>query len=261
MSILGSYNIFSRLMVGFVKSIEIFCITVSELIIWYEENSDKFSKYSLAFENFEEWAEAINKLIELQFVFTDNLTPDLAHEICQGENVEEVITHYYFDNNGLNMQAVIQRCKDSNCIREYRELYNQILNAYDKEDYLLACIGLFSLVDGLLAEYSGMVKETSFKTRLDRISNKLVCQIELNENDKKDICICEAFSRFDCSVFKKSDFSEDEPQIVNRHWDVHGRSRREHTKIDFLKVFLWLDAVVYLYDKSTQLKGMSEYSE
>ena len=43
--------------------------------------------------------------------------------------------------------------------------------------------------------------------------------------------------------------------MVNRHWDVHGRTHRKHTRIDFLKVLLWLDAVIYLHDKSIQLEG------
>ena len=257
MSDSGNYNIFKEL-TRFVKGFETFGNAIGKAITWYEENSDKISRYIVVFVEFGEWTVATNKLIEHQFVFTDNLTSDLAHEIYQGTNVEEVMTRYYFDNDGRNMKALIQRCKDSNYIREYRELYNQILNAYNREDYLLACIGLFSLVDGLLAECTGMIKQTGFRTRLDRISDKLADKVALNEIDKKTICIYDAFKKFDCSVFKKSDFSDDEPQTVNRHWDVHGRTHRKHTRIDFLKVLLWLDAVIYLHDKGTQLEGMEE---
>ena len=238
-----------------MKGLETFCNAIGKAITWYEENADIISSYLLAFAEFGEWSVATNKLIENQFVFTDNLTPDLAHEIYQGADVEEVMTRYYFDNDGQNMKKLIQRCKDSSYIREYRELYHQILNAYDREDYLLACIGLFSLVDGLLAECSGMIEQTGFKKRLERISDKLADKVVLNEIDKKTICIYEAFKKFDCSVFNDSVFSDKEPPTVNRHWDVHGRTHRKHTKNDFLKVLLWLDAVIYLHDKSIQLEG------
>lgn len=265
MSDSGNYNIFEGL-AGFVKGLETFCNAIGKAITWYEENADIISSYLLVFAEFGEWSIATNKLIENQFVFTDNLTPDLAHEIYQGADVEEVMTRYYFDNDGQNMKKLIQRCKDSNYIREYRELYNQILNAYDREDYLLACIGLFSLVDGLLAEYSGMIEQTGFKKRLERISDKLADKVELNEIDKKTICIYDAINnaldkKTDCSVFKDSVFSDKEPPMVNRHWDVHGRTHRKHTRIDFLKVLLWLDAVIYLHDKSTQLEGKEEDDE
>ena len=260
MSDSGNYSIFEGL-TGFVKGLETFFNAIGKAITWYEENADIISSYLLAFAEFGEWSIATSKLIENQFVFTDNLTPDLAHEIYQGADVEEVMTHYYFDNDGQNMEKLIQRCKYSNYIREYRELYHQILNAYDREDYLLACIGLFSLVDGLLAECSGMIEQTGFKKRLERISDKLADKVELNEIDKKTICIYEAFKKFDCSVFNDSVFSDKEPPTVNRHWDVHGRTHRKHTIIDFLKVLLWLDAVIYLHDKSTQLEGKEEDDE
>ena len=260
MSDSGNYSIFEGL-TGFVKGLETFCNAIGKAITWYEENADIISSYLLAFAEFGEWSIATSKLIENQFVFTDNLTPDLAHEIYQGADVEEVMTHYYFDNDGQNMEKLIQRCKYSNYIREYRELYHQILNAYDREDYLLACIGLFSLVDGLLAECSGMIEQTGFKKRLERISDKLADKVVLNEIDKKTICIYEAFKKFDCSVFNDSVFSDKEPPTVNRHWDVHGRTHRKHTSIDFLKVLLWLDAVIYLHDKSTQLEGKEEDDE
>ena len=260
MSDSGNYSIFEGL-TGFVKGLETFCNAIGKAITWYEENADIISSYLLAFAEFGEWSIATSKLIENQFVFTDNLTPDLAHEIYQGADVDEVMTHYYFDNDGQNMEKLIQRCKYSNYIREYRELYHQILNAYDREDYLLACIGLFSLVDGLLAECSGMIEQTGFKKRVERISDKLADKVVLNEIDKKTICIYEAFKKFDCSVFNDSVFSDKEPPTVNRHWDVHGRTHRKHTRIDFLKVLLWLDAVIYLHDKSTQLEGKEEDDE
>ena len=137
MSDSGNYNIFEGL-TGFVKGIETFCNAISKAITWYEENADNIANYLLIFAEFGEWSVAIDKLIENQFVFTDNLTPDLTHEIYQGADVEGVIKRYYFDNDGQNIKKLIQRCKGSDYIQEYSELYNQILNAYGREDYLHA---------------------------------------------------------------------------------------------------------------------------
>lgn len=247
----GNYDIFEDLS-DIVKGLKTFAYALNKVQTWYQQNADTIANYLLDFAEFGEWSVATNKLIESQFVFTDNLTQILAHEIYQGADVEKVITRYYFDNDEQNMKKLIQRCKDSDCIREYRELYNQILNAYDRGDYLLACIGLFSLVDGLLADCSG-INITAFQKRLDCIADKFADKAELNEIDRKTLCIYDAFKKFNCSVFRDSRFSEEEPQAVNRHWDVHGRTRRKHTQIDFLKVLLWLDAIIYLSDKDMQL--------
>lgn len=253
------YNIFDALN-GIVKGLEAFAHAFNKVHTWRQQNADNIANYLLVFAEFSEWSVATNKLIENQFVFTDNLSAGLAHEICQGTDVDEIMNRYYFDNDGQNMKMLIQRCKSSDYIQKYGELYNQILNAYSREDYLLACIGLFSLVDGLLADCSG-INRTGFQKRLECIADKFSDKAELNEIDRKTICIYEAFKKFDCSVFKDSRFTEAEPQAVNRHWDVHGRTHREHTRIDFLKVHLWLDAVIYLSDKDVILgkeEGVSE---
>ena len=166
----GNYDIFEGLS-GIVKGLETFAYALNKVQTWYQQNADTIANYLLAFAEFGEWSVATNKLIESEFAFTDNLTQTLAHEIYEGADVEKVMTHYYLDNDEQNMKNLIQRCKDSDCIREYRELYNQILNAYDREDYLLACIGLFSLVDGLLADCSG-INKTAFQKRLDCIASQ-----------------------------------------------------------------------------------------
>ena len=255
----GNYDIFEGLS-GIVKGLETFAYALNKVHTWYQQNADNIANYLSVFAEFGEWSVAIDKLIENQFVFTDNLTPGLAHEIYQGADVDEIMNRYYFNNDGQNMKKLIQRCKGSDYIQEYRELYRQILNAYDREDYLLACIGLFSLVDGLLADCSG-INKTGFQKRLDCIADIFADKAELNEIDRKMLCIYDAFKKFDCSVFKDSRFSEEEPQAVNRHWDVHGRTHRKHTRLDFLKVLLWLDAVIYLSDKDVQLERKRESDE
>ena len=75
---------------------------------------------------------------------------------------------------------------------------------------------------------------------------------KLNEIDRKTFCIYRAFKSFDSSIFFNSDLSKEEPQRINRHWDLHGRTHREHDKIDFLKVLLWLDAIIFMSRQDLQ---------
>lgn len=253
------YNIFEGLP-GIIEGLKVFAEGVKKLHLWYHENIDAVSSYLSIFVEFAEWSIAIDKLIENQFVFTDNLNQNLAREICRGTDVNDAMNRYYFGDDKKNMKRLIQRCENSECIQEYSDLFDQIIKAYDRNDFLLACIGLFSLIDGLLADCSG-IKSTRFKKRLDNISEKFNEKAELNEIDRKTLCICNAFNKFDNSVFKDSDFAKAEPKEVNRHWDVHGRTRRKHTQIDFLKVLLWLDAIIYLSDKDMQLGNEEKICE
>lgn len=255
----NNYDIWEGI-AGIVEGIKTFTYALNKLHAWYEKNAENIAQYLSAFAEFAEWSVAVNKLIENQFVFTDDLTPTLAHDIYQGADITEVMGRYYFDNNEQNINKLIQRCKSSDYIEKYSELYDQIINAYTREDYLIACIGLFSLVDGVLAEQSG-INKTGFQKRLDRIAEKFATKAELNDIDRKTLCIYDAFTKFDCSVFRKSDFTKEEPQTINRHWDVHGRTHRKHTKIDFLKILLWLDAIIYLSQKDVQLETENKGEE
>ena len=107
---------------------------------------------------------------------------------------------------------------------------------------MIACISLFSLIDGVLADVSEQTT-TNFKRRLDAVKEKMGSERKLSEIDRKTLCI---YKSFDTSIFRDYyNFSDQEPQIVNRHWDLHGRTHREHSKMDFLKVLLWLDAITF----------------
>ena len=93
---------------------------------------------------------------------------------------------------------------------------------------------------------------TNFKRRLDVVKEKMGNERKLSEIDRKTFCIYQAFKSFDTSVFCNSNLSGQEPQSVNRHWDLHGRTHRKHSKIDFLKVLLWLDAIIFLSSQDIQ---------
>lgn len=213
---------------------------------WYEQNAENIAKYILVFADFGTWCSATDKLAENQIVFTDDLTIDFAKDICGSSNVDELVQRYYFDNNEQNMITLIDRCKTSNEIIPYSELYAQTIDAYQRGHYHLACVGIFSLVDGVLADVSQMITTTSFKLRIQAIEDKINNKVELNEVDRKTLCIYTGIEHIKESVFGDSRFSEKEPKGINRHWIIHGRTRKKYSQYDFLKILLWLDAISYM---------------
>lgn len=238
-------------MQGIIRGIKVFATALEKAHAWYQSNAENISMYLLAFADFGVWSAATGRLIENQVVFTDDLPQDFAKEICNGADIEEVVCSYYFGNNKCNMERVISRCQQNEQVQKYGELYDQIISAYRRDHYLIACIGLFSLIDGVLADVSEQTT-TRFRRRLDVVRAKIGSEKKLSEIDKKTLCIYRAFESFDTSIFCDSDFSEQEPQTVNRHWDLHGRTHREHSKVDFLKVLLWLDAIIFSSSQAMQ---------
>lgn len=212
---------------------------------WYDENSETLSEYITAFLDFGIWSAAINKLIENQIVFTDYLSNEFAKEIFWSENVDSTISEYYFGNDYQSINEVISRCKDSELLREYNDLFSQIVAAYNNEHYQLACLGLYAIIDGSMSLISED-KTTNFRTRFEKIKKKIGEKVELSDVDRRFLCIYSALKSFNQSAFSFSSFYNCEPDYAHRHWAVHGRTRRSHTELDFLKALLWVDALVYI---------------
>ena len=247
-----SYN-FKTILSGATKFIEKFAKVLEVCHKWYQDNEETISMYLLAFADFGVWCVATNKLATKEIVFTDNLTSEFANEIYNSSDVDDLIQKYYFDNAEEKMQGLIERCKESKLIENYEELYFQILEAYKRAYYHLACVGLFSIIDGVLADTSNMINSTSFKKRIEVIESKFSDKIELNDIDRKTLCIYNSVNSLKDSIFGDSRFSENEPETINRHWIVHGRTRKDYTKYDFLKILLWLDAIIFL-SKLSEIK-------
>lgn len=213
---------------------------------WYERNAENIAKYLLEFADYGTWCSATDKLAEKQVVFTDDLTLDFAKQICNSTNIDELVQGYYFNSNEQNMTRLIERCEAANEIMPYKDLYAHTIDAYKRGHYHLACIGMFSLLDGVLADVSEMISATNFKQRIGAIEKKINDKVDLNDVDRKTLCIYTSTEQVKESMFGRSDFEAPEPDNLNRHWVIHGRTRKAYSKYDFLKIMLWLDAISYM---------------
>lgn len=224
---------------------------------WYDENAETLTEYIEAFVDFGIWSVAVDRLIKNQIIFTDYLSNEFAREIYETDDVDALISKYYFENNHQCLKAVISRCEGSELLRDYDDLFSQIIAAYYDKHYQLACLGLYAIIDGSMSVISGD-NSTSFKNRISKIKQKIGEKVELSDVDRRFLCIGLALKSFDQSAFCNSSFYNSEPACVNRHWDMHGRTRRSHTELDFLKILLWVDAMVYIDDLDRYGKGDAE---
>ena len=133
------------------------------------------------------WLIAIDRLANCQIVFTDELTLELVEKIFNSNNVEDVVSHYYFDDDKIN--DLICRCETAQQIRPYNTLFREISEAYEQNHYQLACIGLFALMDGVLADVSNM-DVTNFTNRIKKIMDKASAQKKLGDMKNQKNCPC-----------------------------------------------------------------------
>lgn len=234
----------------FFSGVRIFVSKFAEVLNaslnWYERNADNIKQYIFAFADFGVWCSAVEKMANNQIIFTDDLSIEFANEIYDSLDIDAVIEKYYSENDDQRLNCVIERCKNSKKIEDYTLLFFQTIEAYKLGHYHLACVGLFSVIDGILADVTNMINATNFKRRIEAVNEKFDAKIELNDIDRRTLCIYDSVNIIKDSIFGGSDFSKAEPSGINRHWVMHGRTRRIYTRCDFLKVLLLLDAIIFL---------------
>ena len=233
---------------GVINFLQLIGNGISACCDWYVKHADTIEQYIQAFSNLAFWNAAVDELVKCQIIFTDDLSDELISEINTADNVDAVVESYYFGDSGNRVNEIISRCQRYLLSTSYSALFSQIQTSYETQHYHLACIGMFAILDGVFSDVSGNAR-TKTSTRFEAIETKITERLELNELDRRTICICKTMSSFEQTIFKDNYSFDDEPTGLNRHWVMHGRTRREYSRYDFLKVLLWLDAIAFLEGK------------
>lgn len=215
---------------------------------WYTRNAATIDQYTRAFAELGVWYTAVENLAECQIVFTGDISSEMAQKLSQIDDVDTLVEQYYFDGESPRVNEVIERCKQSPQLMPYSNLLSQVISAYSATHFHLACIGLFSVVDGVLSDFTN-IPGTHYRKRITAIEEKMDNQLALDDVDKNTLCIHKTITSFEESIFKDNYSFVNEPDELNRHWVMHGRSRRTYTRFDCLKILLWLDAIVFLSEK------------
>lgn len=221
--------------------------SLSNICKWFIEHQEPILNFLNALNIVGKWYSAAEKMVNNHIVFTDEITEDFAQKINSTENVNNVVLSYYLEDNKSNLNRLICRCEHASQIEPYKELFSQVITAYKLKHYHLACIGLFTITDGLLS-YITQQETPNYKKRLETIKGKIDKHTPLSEFDKRAICIYIAIENTNNTIFSDSDFHTDEPDEINRHWTLHGRTSKQFCELDFIKVLLWVDALIILDD-------------
>lgn len=177
----------------------------------------------------------IGKLGNAQFVCWSYMTRDFVDAIIATDNINKTLRELMVKDRYKTVDDTIHRCFSNSLIKPHHRLLEQSVAAFKSGRCDLAVIGLTSIIDGLLSDVSGN-KTTNIATR----AKTILAKIEQNEFvDSDEYAILALVLTFEktMNIFSaSSDFSKKEPKGLNRHWIMHGRSRRKKTKLDCVKL-------------------------
>lgn len=258
---LAKYRELSQKIVLWLQPLMEFQKRLEEVIKPIRDNLNKSTEVLRGISIFSNIIRANDALIDLQFVFTDYLSSKISEEILDALSIEAWVDNYYFENSEERFCKLLNRCKAHLQTETERRLLCECEQAYINQSYHLACIGLFSLTDGVLSEITES-NQTSVAKRLNIINDKIVTNTTLDEYDARFFCIFQAMYRVsednDKSIikcrelFESSDFNGLEPKYLNRHWTIHGRTERIFNRLDVLRILQWIDGLFYIVSPNNQ---------
>lgn len=228
-----------------------FYFNKEEFNIQFQDNiaqiQDAWEKLDVAKESLRQITKVRNILIDHQVVYWDYFDSEFMRNILDSGNIEKCIAELLGKNSSKNLKKQINACIQSIESKTKKALFSESIFAFNKGKYFLCVVGLVAILDYLLSQSSGST-EIGIKNRVKLIERKIVDGFKLNSSELSEILLCSTFSSVIVSLSESKDFGGSEPQKLNRHWIMHGRSNREYSAFDCIKLIRIIYALLIIND-------------
>ena len=196
--------------------------------------------------------DTLTKLGESQFVYWNYFDSEFMKLISFSDNVNKTLREIHEKSKYKEMDKTMELCYNHILISPYKKIFSQSENAYRQKYYDLSLVGFLSIIDGLLSDVSCSAKLTSIFKRGECILKKLRKE-KLSSFRNEELAYVTLMFTFKSTMESLSTnvpFTEKEPKNLNRHWIMHGRSRRRKTKLDCLKLVNFIYGIILINDFS-----------
>ncbi len=214
-----------------------------------------FDGISTAFLNASRTMEAIRRLGDEQFVYWEFLSREFIDRIVDAEDVGIELEKVYITENNNATVTLLDQLQNHPMMERHKALMEQAVCSAEHGCYDLAVIGLTAIFDGLLSDLTG-----DQTTKLVARSNAVFKKLENNETiDSDEYAILTLMLTYEktISLFAvHSDFLQEEPTYLNRHWIMHGRSTHPKGRLDFIKLLHIIYGLLLIKDLSDQDTGV-----
>ena len=188
---------------------------------------------------------AAEMLGEAQYVYWNFMTNEFVDVIINSQNINETLGELIERDNFKAVDDTIEKCRTNPYMGNYTYLFDQSVAAFLNGQLDLAVTGFTSIIDGLLSDTSG-----NQTTRIATRANAIIEKLEENETvDSDEYALMILLFTFEKTMelfSASSDFKGEEPKELNRHWIMHGRSRRRKTKLDCVKLVNFIYGILLI---------------
>lgn len=197
----------------------------------------------------------ISKLSEIQYVFWDYMTPAFADEIISAPDVNTFMNEYESTEDYKKSKEVIEKCSQHPFVAPQKRLFTQAIRCYHDEQYDIAIIGMMAVIDCVITMASGNPSHR-LANRCKEIMSKIELNTAVSYAEYAVVTLLMTYqAMFDTLehgiTFSDTPNAKNEPMTLNRHWLMHGRTVREKTRFDCIKLLNFLYSIILIDELSS----------
>ncbi len=187
----------------------------------------------------------VGKMAASQYVFWDDFTQAFIDDALNAYDINFALFDYESENDFARSESVIKECAEHAYLQSHLSLFSQAIDAYHEEKYNLAAVGLTAVIDAVLSEATHNLTHKP-KDRCEAILDKLKANEYVANEEYATLTLFVTFSSMAKSFYETISFSENEPNHLNRHWIMHGRTLAENTRLDCIKLLRFLYGITLI---------------
>lgn len=163
------------------------------------------------------------------------------------DDVNPFMEQFYSYDDYRNMKSMIKGIQESKIKEGLIKLVTECWSAFNTKMYAMCATSLLSVIEGILSEFSDDKQDV----RMMKVCQKHVDNFPSDGSTVlKHVWI--SYNQFIRNLYQKSDFTADEPEAINRHWLLHGRSDFEVEEIECMKLFNAIHSLCMVVNKENE---------
>ena len=174
--------------------------------------------------------EVMDSLAYNQIVLTRPLPIEMV-ERFEEENINILAEELVADDSSVG--EVIAKCDLDGNLQ-----FEDSVRAFYGGLYNVAILGFVAVLDKVLSETTGKINTINIKKRVDDIKKTIneKGEIFLYSLEGSDAVLINTYIKAFDNFKNESNFSQTEPDMLNRNWLMHGRTTKKITRMDCVKV-------------------------
>jgi hypothetical protein len=196
--------------------------------------------------DYQQWEKSGKRLAELGWTIPMSFTMREAVELSDPANTDQDIESYLVDFYLCDQHKQLRRLHDdlsrANDLIQWHPLLEQCFIAFESNLHLVTIPSLLSILEGAIAQNCNILKTQ--KTDITKPTKYKASQARQENPEAMEAFIRSALATFIEKLYARSDFSQNRPPFINRHWILHGRDATQWTVADALRLFNALQSVV-----------------